>query len=168
MALASQSIDHYLPLVSHKIAGKQKHIPLFPRYLFVHVNLSTVAIQRINTTPGLLRLIAFGETPQPLPIHTIEALRQQVDAINAQGGLPAHTFQPGDTVRFRKGPLHGLNAVFTGPMRPTERVHVLLDFLGRLNEVEVDIHQLERAEPAAPPQRERRTRGKGRVITHTR
>lgn len=162
--------ETYLPLIRRRVDGKQTYGALFPRYVFLHVNLSMVRMSQIRATPGLLRLVACGDTPQPIPASVIELLRQQVNQINAQGGLPAHAFQPGDAVRFTKGPLHGLHAVFTGPMHPTERVHVLLDFLGRLNEVEVAVHQLERAGPAAPPQperRERRTRGKGRVITQT-
>ena len=43
-------------------------------------------------------------------------------------------------------------------MRPSERVRVLLTFLGQLQEVEAPVAMLEAA------QRPRRTRGKGRPI----
>jgi hypothetical protein len=55
-----------------------------------------------------------------------------------------------------------LEAVFLGPMTPSQRVRVLLDFLGTQREAEVALDSIERVAP--PPQRGRRTRGKGRQI----
>ena len=163
-ALENSYVESFLPLIQRQTNGRKKYMPLFPRYLFLHVDLNSVGMYTIRRTPGLVKLVAFGETPQPVPAASIAALRQQVDTINAQGGLLEHSFQPGNAVRLTKGPLQGLQAVFIGPMHPSECVQVLLNFLGRLNKVEVDVHQLEHAEPAVPAQRERRTRGRGRPI----
>jgi transcription antitermination factor NusG len=94
----------------------------------------------------------------------IEALRQQVDLLNAQGGLPEHSFRPGDPVLLTRGPLEGVAALFVGPTTPSERVRVLVQFLGSLREVDVDVETLELPGQHAEFKRERRTRGKGRRI----
>lgn len=69
-------------------------------------------------------------------------------------------------MRVTQGPLQGLEAIFQGPMKPTQRVQVLLEFLGQQQKVNVDVEDLERS--AAPSvKRERRIRGKRRRIKRT-
>jgi hypothetical protein len=57
-----------------------------------------------------------------------------------------------------------MEAIFMGPMEPSERVRVLIDFLGCLRETEVDLVTLEHANSGPTHKLERRTRGKGRFI----
>jgi hypothetical protein len=57
-----------------------------------------------------------------------------------------------------------LEAVFLGPMRASERVRVLIEFLGQLREAELDVSALEKSQPDARGKRQRRTRGRGRPI----
>ena len=76
--------------------GQTQQTLLFPRYLFVHMDLYSGAASQINTVPGVLRLVAFGEFPPQVPSQVIESLRERVDAMNANGGLPRHSFQPGE------------------------------------------------------------------------
>ena len=53
-----------------------------------------------------------------------------------------------------------------GPMKPSERVQVLVEFLGGLQKVEVRANTLESTNFRVAPQKERRTRGKNRRINH--
>ena len=152
----------YLPEVIETRRNKKRRAPLFPSYLFVQASLAEVPTQAINSLPGVLKLVSFGGIPKALPAREIEALRQHLNDLNAQGGLPTHSFRPGDEIRLKDGPLEGLEAVFLGPMTPSQRVRVLLDFLGTQREAEVALDSIERVTP--PPQRGRRTRGKGRQI----
>lgn len=151
----------YLPEVIETRRGKKRRAALFPRYLFVHADLDQTSSQALNSLPGVIHLVSFGGLPQSIPHREIEALRARLDALNAQGGLPTHPFHPGDEVRLLDGPLQGLDAVFIGPMTPSQRVRVLLDFLGTEREAEVALESIERI---ALPRRSRRTRGKGRRI----
>lgn len=168
-ALARQlGLTVYLPEIKQRRRGVAAYRPFFPRYLFVRADLVTVAIHRINTIPSVVRLVGCGEAPQPLAAATIDALRERVDALNRQGGLPRHDFRPGNPVRLKEGPLQGLEAVFIGPLKPSERVRILVEFLGRPQVAEVPVDALEPAEAApaeaAPARPARRTRGGGRVI----
>lgn len=157
-------LETYYPEVRRRAHGKLQRRPFFPGYLFALADLCDVAISHINATPGVLRLITFGDQPQPMPVTALDAIRERVNAINIHGGMLPHPYHPGDTVRIKCGPLHGIEAIFTGPMKPSERVRVLIDFLGHQREAQLSIDDLEPAHAAAEHTGQRRTRGRGRPI----
>jgi len=159
-----QAVTVLLPQVRQRTRGQMRPAPLFPGYLFVELDLEQSEASAVNNTPGVVRLVAFGGVPKPVPGRVIEALQARLDEIDAQGGLPQHPFRVGDRVRLKEGPLAGLEAVFVGPMRPAERVRVLLEFLGQEQETLVPVEDLEPAGGPATPKRPRRTRGQGRTI----
>lgn len=145
--------------------GQRSLAPLFPAYLFVQVDLAQTPLSGLNATPGVVRVVEIGGRPQPVPEPVVEALRRRVAEVNEAGGLPTHPFRPGEVVQIAHGPLAGLEAVFVGPMRPAQRVRVLLNFLGGLTEAEVAVDALASRPPAAGErERVRRTRGRGRRI----
>jgi transcriptional antiterminator RfaH len=147
-----------------RVDGVTREIPFFPGYLFVNAVLDEVALSSINTTPGVVRLLEFAGEWAPVPEVAISAIKKRLAALNAQGGLPSHNFHLGDTVRLKSGPFSGLQALFRGPMTPSARVKILLDFLGRPNEVEVDVEALTPGHDCSRPNGQRRTRGRGRRI----
>lgn len=148
----------YLPQVEQRYRGGLQRAPLFPGYLFLCTDLEHTEASAINAVPGVIRLVASGGVPQPVPDAVMDALRQRVAQFDSQGGLPQHPYHQGDPLRLTAGPLAGLEAVFVGPMRPAERVRVLLTFLGQLQEVEMPVEMLE------PAPRPRGSRGRGRPI----
>lgn len=156
----------YSPSIVRRAYGKTRQTPLFPGYLFVKADLSAISKSHINATPGVLRLVEFGGSPQPLPDRLIEELRERVNSINAAGGLPS-LLKPGDPIYIKSGRLRGLEAVFVASMPATARVRVLLHLLGRLNEVELESEEIEPANITTiqhRQRRQRRTRGRGRQI----
>jgi transcriptional antiterminator RfaH len=165
-------LETYLPQVTESLTGKKRPVAFFPGYMFVEANLQEVNLSSINSTPGVLKLLQPGGEPRPIPAAVVAAIRERVEILNAEGGFSRYKFHPGDPVSLRSGPLRGLQAVFIGPMPAKARVKVLLEFLGRPNEVQVDIDVLEPAKPDAErepdpepqPRGERRTRGRGRRI----
>jgi len=154
----------YLPEISSRFRQQGRRVPLFPGYLFARANLQVVRLSGINSTPGVIRLVSFGGMPQPLPDAAIESIRELVDSFNTRRGPSEHSFRLGEAVRFRSGPLQGLEAIFAGPMKPSERVRVLIEFLGQCRQAEVDPKLLEHVVAAPIAKRERRTRGNGRKI----
>jgi transcription antitermination factor NusG len=112
-------------------------------------------------------LLDFGNGPQAVPRLVINALKERLDSLNAEGGLPQHNFKLGETVWLKSGPFRGLQAIFLGPLTPSARVKILLEFLGRSNEVKVDLGDLihsHASHAGPPPKRHRGTRGGGRII----
>ena len=155
----------YLPHVQQRVRGKSQATPFFPGYLFVRADFQIVAPSKLNALPGVIRLLVIDDQPRSITPAVIEHIRLRVSDINAHGGLVTHHFHPGDTVRLKAGPFRGLEAAFLGPMKPSERARVLVDFLGGLREADVSIDDLEHIHSAPlPAQQERRSRGKGRPI----
>ncbi len=159
-------LETYLPMVRQRIRAGISIAPLFPRYLFVRADLSRGVLSAIQTTPGVTRLVAFDNTPMPVPAALIELIRQRVYELEARGGLLDYGFETNMPVRVKSGPFQGIEAIFVGPMTPSTRVRVLIEFLGELRETEINITSLEpcASQPHAAQRRERRTRGTGRPI----
>ena len=157
-------IPTYLPTVASRAHGVDREVPFFPGYLFIYVDLGEVALTSINQTPGVLRMLTFGGEPLAVPKVVVSTIRERLEALNANGGLPTHNFHPGDTVRLESGPFRGLQAIFVGPMTSSARVKILLEFLGRVNEVWVGVEALSQARNQPALKSRRRTRGKGRPI----
>ena len=152
--LHERGIEVFLPTARKHHRRQWQEGPLFPCYLFARVDLDRVGYSAVAWTPGLRRMVAFGDKPAVVPDDAIEMIRQRLAEIETQGGLPTHGFQPGDAVRFKDGPLRGLHAVFEGSMGPVERVWVLIQFLGEANRAEVPVADLEGV-PAIEGKRER-------------
>lgn len=167
--LQRRKLQVYLPEIEvPKARTDRKRKPFFPSYLFVNVDLEAVGLSNLQWIPGLRRIVAFKDRPVPVPGEIIDLIRYNLGEIVAAGGRLTHSFQPGDSVRFVDGPFRDLLATFDGPTTPARRVQVLLEILGA-SRVQVDVADLEKAssgseEPA--PRRPRRTRGRGRRISH--
>jgi transcriptional antiterminator RfaH len=161
-------LEVFVPEVKRRYRGAVQQMLLFPGYIFVKANLQEGILSNINSMPGIVRLLTFGESPQAVDDSLVEAIRERVSQVNAGDGIPSHSFRPGDLVQLKDGPLKGMEAVFVGPMTPSARVKVLLEMLGRQNEVKVDVEWLEHAANATQgyveKAQERRTRGRGRKI----
>lgn len=155
----------YLPQVMQRWHGRSCLTPLFPGYLFVTSEPVHFVRSAVSVQPGVVRVVMMDATPCMMDDKVLTALQARVEALNAAGGLPTHRFKPGETVKVSSGPLAGMEAIFLGSTTPGERVEILLQFLGRMQRVRMEVSALEAVNtpPRAlhPP---RRTRGHGRQI----
>lgn len=162
-------ISVYVPEYHLSVHGHPRLVPFFPGYIFAQADLQQVSLSQINTSPGVLQLVTCGEDPQSVSPYVIKEI---ADRLKQMEMLKHQPFRPGDTVRIKcNGPLRDLEMIFVGPMSPSRRVSVLLSFLGRLKEIDVDAETLEKVpSPTASETngitlyhpKERYTRGKGR------
>jgi transcriptional antiterminator RfaH len=131
--LERQGFTTYLPRTlkrrRHARRIETVEAPLFPRYLFVAIDLSAQRWRAIQSTIGVSHLVCNGNDPAPVPDAVIAALRS-----HEQDGyvrLPARPlFQPGEVVRILDGAFATCLGLYDG-MADGERVAVLLDLLGR-------------------------------------
>jgi transcriptional antiterminator RfaH len=132
------------------------------------VDLATERVLRWRWTPGLNRIVSYGDVPIPIPVEVIDLLRVEVERRGAAGHQPLSTFHPGDMVRINRGPFRDMMAIFEGPTTPSMRVQVLLKAMGRATRVRLDAADLEAVSGTAPAaeagNRPRRSRGRGRLI----
>jgi transcriptional antiterminator RfaH len=111
--------------------------PLFPRYLFVAVDLAAQRWRSIYSTVGVTRLVCNGDDPTPVPDGIVEALKSREDA----GGFIKldcrPSFRTGDKIRVLDGAFSSCLGLFEG-MAERDRIAILLDLLGRKVRVVLD------------------------------
>ena len=145
--LERQGFTAYLPWVRqvrHRLGRSITRVePLFPRYLFLHLDAVNDNWAPIRSTLGVSSLIRFGEEPAAVPAELVEAIRVRDDAAGVQD-LPLMDFQRGDSVRIADGPMMGYEGIFLA-RTSRERVLILLNIVGRQRRVRVEGRRVERA-----------------------
>lgn len=169
--LQQRDVETYLPKIIKPLKpGKSSHrVPLFPCYLFIHVDIAHFNPLLWQWIPGLVRIVSTGNHPQPVPDFVIRLMQKKLSQINRFGDSFPQNFKPGESVRVSNGPLSGMLAIFEKSTSSRDRVQILLNFLGQVKKVNIDASDIEKAPPQIivsirkPP---RRTRGRGRKISN--
>jgi transcriptional antiterminator RfaH len=143
--LERQGYPTYLPKLqqTRRRAGKRIQVvePLFPRYLFIHLDDSTDNWSPIRSTLGVTSLVRFGHQAAIVPPQIIAVLQEREDEHGLQRpGRP--DLEPGARVRLLQGPLQHYDAIFLAKSGK-DRVTILLDILGKQTRVQVDIDHIE-------------------------
>ncbi|OQW97340.1 MAG: hypothetical protein BWK77_01930 [Verrucomicrobia bacterium A1] len=112
---------------------------LFPSYLFARFDLAQ-SLKAIVYTSGVRGIVRFGERYAELPATTLAALRAEMQDGDIRVVNPA--LKAGDAATVIDGPLMGLEAVVTRILPAPERVRILLTFLGRPMETEIEVAAL--------------------------
>ena len=138
--LTRQGFDVYLPryLKRRRHARRIETVPaaLFPRYLFVAVDMASQQWRSIQSTIGVSRLVCNGDAPAAVAGAVVEDLRRrEEDGFVQLSKRPR--FSPGDKVHVVEGVFAPCIGLFEG-MRDLDRVSVLLDLLGRKVRVLLD------------------------------
>ena len=149
-SLTSRGIRGFLPLLEVVRRPRKRPItllePLFPGYLFIDMEPITVdpaSWDKVRWAPGVRRILGAEGIPEPVPEGVIGVIAERVRDLGFV--RPGLRFAGQDRVRFLRGSLAGLEAVFDRPMSRSGRVRVLMELLGQQREVEVDILDLESA-----------------------
>ncbi len=146
--LERQGFRTYLPryLKRRRHARRVEIVPapLFPRYLFVAIDLEAQRWRSIFSTVGVSRLVCNGEMPTPIPDHVLGKLRAREDNDGFVRLERRPSFQAGDRIRVVEGAFADCLGLYEG-MRDSDRIAILLDLLGRKVRVTVDIERIEAA-----------------------
>jgi transcriptional antiterminator RfaH len=146
--LARQGFVTYLPryLKQRRHARRLDQIaaPLFPRYIFVALDLAAQRWLSADSTIGVVKLIRNGNTPAPLPQSVVEALKAREDTSGFIQLIGRPAFLPGDKIKVLRGAFSDCCGLYEG-MSNRERVAILLDILGRKARTFVSIDAIEAA-----------------------
>ena len=144
----SQGYEAYYPRyrVNPVNPRSRKLLPYFPGYMFVRTDLVEVGLSVFQWMPHTLGLVSFGGEAATVPDHLVQAIHKRVEEINAAGGEVFDGLHSGDLVWIRDGPFRGFEAIFDIRLPGSERVRVLLEFLGNKRRVPLilDSGQIER------------------------
>ena len=138
--LRRQGYQTYLPryLKRRRHARKVDLIakPLFPRYMFVAIDIAAQRWRSVQSTIGVSRLVTNGDEPAVVPDGVVRALRAREDT-KGFIKLDALPLAPGDKVRVLAGAFMDNAGLFNG-MADHDRVSILLEMLGRKVRVLLD------------------------------
>jgi transcriptional antiterminator RfaH len=133
--LIDQGYEVYLPrfkkICRHARKVEEKLVPLFPRYLFLGMDLTSARWRSVNGTRGVSHLLMSDDlNPAKVPTRVVEDLKSHE---MGDGTLPVtslETFIKGDKVRITEGAFQDQTAVFES-LDDKSRVQLLLTFMGR-------------------------------------
>jgi transcriptional antiterminator RfaH len=141
--LMFRGVETFLPRIIEpsRVRGKMAITPLFPGYLFLHIDLEQQYFD-VVWTPGVRKFVAFGALPCPVDGQVVDFLHART---GAEGVLRLErVFHPGERVSIRSGPFEGLVGIIERPVCARGRVRVLMELLRRQTRVEVPEEIVER------------------------
>lgn len=109
--------------------------PLFPGYLFLHIDLNNDNVAPVRSTFGVRAMVRFGHECVAVADDIIAWLQQR-ERREFGSEEEADLFKPGDKVQITHGPFGGLEAVYE-MKRSDDRVMLLIEILGRKNQIAV-------------------------------
>ncbi len=146
--LLRQDFHVYLPRIRIRRRRRGQWIDavevLFPRYLFIRIDPLQRNMAPVRSTRGAVGLVRFGGQPAVVPDEVIDALLQCQDPTSGLHQENRTPFSAGDRIRLVEGPFAGMEAVFAEP-DGEKRVIVLLELLGKTNQVRVSSDWVARA-----------------------
>lgn len=139
--LARQGFEIYLPRYlkrrSHARKIEKVAAPLFPRYMFVRIDIATQRWRSVQSTYGVSHLVLNGSDPAPVAEQVIDALKARHDAGGYVKLDQPVKFAIGETVRVLAGVFAENLGLFDG-MADRDRVAILLELLGRKVRVSIE------------------------------
>jgi transcriptional antiterminator RfaH len=143
--LRRQAYTVYLPHLQKKIRHARRLSlvgrPLFPRYLFVRLDIEQAPWRAIRSTIGVAGLVSTSDRPAPVPVGIIEQIQASEDADGIVRLPTADHFRNGQLVEITDGAFDGLQGLVESTT-DEERVTLLLNLLGREIRVRVSPEML--------------------------
>ncbi|HDH01874.1 MAG TPA: UpxY family transcription antiterminator [Nitrospirae bacterium] len=145
--LLKKGVESYLPSVKRLRQWKDRRkfvdFPLFPGYLFVHIDASPEAFLSVLKTKGVVSFISlnpgYPAPVSPEEIHSLKLLIQSGKEFDVHPYL-----KEGARVRVRRGPLEGAEGILRNK-EDQYMFHVNIDLLGRSVGVKIYADELEAA-----------------------
>lgn len=141
--LRAAGFEAFSPRVRHQKKTRRGRIwfveAMFPGYLFCRFSVRN-SLRHVVSTAFVSSALTFMHEAGAVPDNLIADLRQEFDdsEILTVETLP----EAGETVDIVEGPMRGQTAVVSRLLPGRDRVRVLLEFIGGLQEVEVPLISL--------------------------
>jgi transcriptional antiterminator RfaH len=134
-----EGVTVFCPRIRFKRVTRQGSVwvteAMFPGYLFAHFELLEMHRQ-VRYAHGVSGIVRFADRYPTIDEGALEQLR--TDTGDSEVKELSYKLSHGDDVRIVEGAFAGLEAVVVQVLPAKERVKILLDFLGRKIEAEVE------------------------------
>jgi transcriptional antiterminator RfaH len=139
--LVRQGFEIYLPRYlkrrSHARKIEKVPAPLFPRYMFVQIDMAIQRWRSIQSTFGVSHLVLQGTDPARVASEVVSSLKAREDEAGYVKLDQRPKFALGEKVRVLAGVFAENLGLFDG-MADRERIAILLDLLGRKVRVSIE------------------------------
>ena len=136
-------LPFYMKPISHARKKIKKPYPLFPSYAFLLYDGNLSNLNKINNTRGVRKYLKTSNgKPQFVPDNIIQNI-QNLKQDDGSYRLDQNYLKPGDKVSIIDGVLSGIKAILSEYI-DDRRAQLLINFLGRINKVNLDIGMIER------------------------
>ena len=143
-----EGIEVFCPRIKYRKATRRGKIwwlePLFPGYLLAKFDLLEME-RAVTFCHGVRGLVRFGTDIPDVPETFVLSLISQVET-KADDDKELITISPslaiGDEVEIAHGPFQGMKGTIQTVASATERVKVLLEFLGQTQPVDLDLFSI--------------------------
>jgi transcription antitermination factor NusG len=137
-----RDIESFLPTYETVRVWKNRQrvkiiLPLFPTYLFVHIN--SRERMKVLQSPGVLDIVGNSRGSVPLSDAEVEFLRSDFCRQRIQ---PYHDFAIGERVRIRRGVMQGLQGTLVRKSNGTRFV-LTLELINQHAAIQIDAEDVE-------------------------
>lgn len=141
-------IEVFCPRIKYRKATRRGKVwwlePLFPGYLLAKFNLAEME-RAVTFCQGVRGLVRFGTEIPDVPEAFVKSLIRQVNEQSSDDAeliTVAPAISVGDEVEVAHGPFQGMKGVIRSVAPASERVKVLLEFLGQVQPVDLDLFSI--------------------------
>ncbi len=144
-----EGVEVFCPRLRYRKATRRGKVwwveSMFPGYVLAKFDISEME-RAVTFCQGVRGLVRFGSEIPPVPDAFVEAIKNEVR--NRKGGTEDEllTLSPvieiGDEVEIAHGPLQGLKGTVISVPSATERVRILIEFLGNPQALNVDLFSI--------------------------
>lgn len=144
-----EGVEVFCPRLRYRKATRRGKIwwvePMFPGYLLAKFNMAEME-RAVTFCQGIRGLIRFGSEIPPVPESFVEAIKHEI--LNRKGAehdelvTLSPVIQIGDEVEVAFGPLQGMQGTVITVPSATERVKILIEFLGNPQAVDMDLFSI--------------------------
>ena len=144
-----EGIEVFCPRLRYRKATRRGKIwwvePMFPGYVLAKFNIAEME-RAVMFCQGVRGLVRFGSEIPAVPDSFVEALKREIR--NRKGAEEPElvtlspTLEIGDEVEVAHGPFQGMQGTVLAVPSATERVKILLEFLGTPQAVDMDLFSI--------------------------
>jgi len=142
-----EGVEAFLPRLRYLKTTRRGKVwwvePLFPGYLLAKFSLEEMG-RLVSYSLGVSRIISFGNEVPEVPEEFVEGLKAEVAKIQSEDDeiVVEWKVNLGDEVEVADGPFKGMEGQVVEVRPGSERVSLLLEFLGEEKPVEVSLFSL--------------------------
>lgn len=144
-----EGVEVFCPRLRYRKATRRGKIwwvePMFPGYVLAKFKITELE-RAVTFCQGVRGLVRFGTKIPPVPESFVEALKHEIS--NRKGAEESElvtlspTIEIGDEVEVAHGPFQGMQGTVVAVPSASERVKILLEFLGKPQAVDMDLFSI--------------------------